>query len=132
MQKAVNLKLEQLDAAIEKYTKDQENTQKLKRDYEAMVRKQKVEQRDLDSKKKKDVEEFEKYKEAEMEKVKKEREDERQKHMDEVKKMKDDAMVTSLLIASKEQSLEKVGKDGKPLLEEKKEERDGSIEITAG
>lgn len=83
VQRVVNLKLEQLDKAIEKYNAENDKVGKLKKEYESMVKKVKVDSRDVESKKKKDLDDFEKAKDEELQKLKKERKilEQRQKNL---------------------------------------------------
>lgn len=73
MQALVNQKLEQLDKAIEKYNQENERVSAMKRDYEALMRKVRVETRELENLKKKMNEDVEKVKQEELDKLKKER-----------------------------------------------------------
>ncbi len=65
--------MEQLDKAIESYNLENERAQKLKKEYEQMVNKQRVEYREFEARKKKEIEEIEKYKLDEQDKIKKEK-----------------------------------------------------------
>ncbi len=55
-------KMEQLDKAIETYNQQNEMAQKLKREYESLLAKSRVDYRDFESKKKKELEELERLK----------------------------------------------------------------------
>lgn len=65
--------MEQLDKTIEAYNQQKEIQEKLKREYENLLGKQRVEYREFEAKKKRDMEELEKIKAEETEKMKKER-----------------------------------------------------------
>jgi hypothetical protein len=54
--------MEQLDKAIEAYNQQTESAQKLKREYESLLGKQRVDFRDFEAKKKKELEEVERLK----------------------------------------------------------------------
>ena len=66
-------KMDQLDKAIEAYNQQSEIAQKLKREYENMIGKQRIEFREFESRKKKEIEDIDKLKVEELEKLKKDR-----------------------------------------------------------
>lgn len=65
--------MEQLDKAIETYNQQNEAAQRLKREYEQLLSKQRVDFRDFEGKKKRELEELERVKNEELEKIKKEK-----------------------------------------------------------
>lgn len=65
--------MEQLDKAIDTYNQQSESAAKMKREYEGLLGKQRVDYRDFESKKKREIEEIDKIKNEEIEKLKKER-----------------------------------------------------------
>ena len=65
--------MDQLDKAIEAYNQQSEIANKLKREYENMIGKQRIEFRDFESRKKKEIEDIDKLKVEELEKLKKDR-----------------------------------------------------------
>ena len=73
MQALVSQKLEQLDKAIEKYNLENEKVNSMKREYEQLIRKVRLETKELDSLRKKMGEDVEKAKAEELEKIKRER-----------------------------------------------------------
>lgn len=73
MQALVNSKLEQLDKAIEKYNQENERVCSQKREYEDLMRKVRIETRELETLKKRMSEDVEKVKQEELDKIKKEK-----------------------------------------------------------
>ena len=73
MQALVSQKLEQLDKAIEKYNLENEKINSMKREYEQLIRKVRLETKELDTLRKKMGEDVEKAKAEELEKIKRER-----------------------------------------------------------
>ena len=55
-------KMEQLDKAIETYNQQTENAQRIKREYETLLSKQRVDYREFEGKKKKEFEDIDKIK----------------------------------------------------------------------
>jgi len=66
MQRILNQKSEELERAIEKFRIENEKVDKLKKEYETVLKKTKIDLRDQDLKKKKEAEDFEKAKEEEL------------------------------------------------------------------
>jgi hypothetical protein len=83
VERVLKAKMEQLDKAIETYNQQTEAAQRLKRDYESLLSKSRVDFRDFEAKKKRELEELERVKNEELEKIKKERKtlEQRQRNM---------------------------------------------------
>lgn len=79
----MNQRAEELDKLVEKYSADCDRLEKQRREYENLIKKVKIEQREWEAKKRRDLEEFEKQKEEELGKVKKEKKnyEQRQKNL---------------------------------------------------
>jgi hypothetical protein len=69
----MKVKMEQLDKAIDAYNQQSEMAQKMKREYEGLLGKQRVDFRDFEGKKKKELDDLERLKAEELDKLKKER-----------------------------------------------------------
>lgn len=65
MARVVNQKVEQLDKAICNYNLENEKLGKVRKEQEQILKKLRVEQREMDSKRKKDADELEKLKQEE-------------------------------------------------------------------
>jgi len=72
-EKVMKQKMEQLDKAIEAYNQQSEIAQKMKREYENLLGKQRVDFRDFETRKKKEIEDIDRLKVEELDKLKKER-----------------------------------------------------------
>jgi ribosomal protein L34E len=73
MDKVMKSKMEQLERAIETYNAQSEQAQRVKREYEALLGKQRVDFRDFEAKKKRELEDMDRLRNEELEKVRKEK-----------------------------------------------------------